>query len=341
MTCRRIPNAIFALLLGGSVCIHSVNAQPVTTCQVNKASTGFIPSLPEKYVLPGSNIRVFYALTGEHAAVDKTDVNSNGVPDYIENVARQAEASRKAFNLNGFRDPLQSARYRGATFIDVNVGNIDHNGLAYSEPSSYSAVPQRDGACSIRIDISNKLDKFPGTYSMLAHEMFHLYQYGYTRFKPSWLIEPTANWAERVLRAGSLNPATPTIPLPSTMAEMQSAVFSQTHPYDFWSRLASLMTAGEDTLQLPTDLRYAVFTDGSPIFKGDQVRSFGFLSVIFQALGAESELVAYENGWPEYTWTAANMTSESHNRRILKVIQNTVKQTGVKGYEIDAFLAIE
>jgi hypothetical protein len=89
-----VVNAAFALLLGGLVCIQSVNAQPVTTCQINRTSVGLIPSLTEKYEMPGINIRVFYALDDEHAVVDKTHVNSNGVPDYVENVARQARGEK-------------------------------------------------------------------------------------------------------------------------------------------------------------------------------------------------------------------------------------------------------
>lgn len=341
MIFRRISKVVFSLLVGSLACVQGANAQPVITCPVNQNTVGLIPSLTEKYEVPGSNIRVFYALHGEHAVPDKTDVNSNGVPDYVENVARQADAARRAYNLLGFRDPLQSARYRGATYIDLNVGALATYGRAYSEPSSYSALPQRDGACSLRIDVANNLDKFPGTWSTLGHELFHLYQYGTMMFRRPWLIEPTANWAERVIRTGSLNPAIPTTPLPSSMAEMQSIVFSQSFPYGFWGRLASLMDPGDEVMRLPNELQYAVYTDGSPIFKDDRIRGFAFLSTLLQYLDAESQVVAYENGWPAYTWSGTDQNSASHDTRILKSIQKAVRRTGVRNYEIDAFLAIE
>ncbi|WP_233859382.1 hypothetical protein [Paraburkholderia sp. HD33-4] len=338
---KRIQKTASALFFGGILLTESVNSQSINPCPINKLATGFMPSLTEKYELEGSGIRVFYTRSGDHQIVDQTDANSDGVPDYVENVARQADAARKAFNLLGFRDPLESARYRAASYIDINLGNIAGNGLAYSEPASYSAVPQRDGACSIRIDISSRLDKFPGSWSVVSHEFFHLYQYGYMGFKRSWLLEPTANWAERVVRTGTLNPAPGAAkPLPASMAEMQSQVFTQSYPYDFWSRLASFMDEADDLMHLPTDLRYATYTDGTSIFKDGYVRGFAFLSTVLQSLEAESTVVSSLNGWPPYQW-GENQSSASHDERILKVIQRAVRRTGVRNYEIDSFLAIK
>ncbi|MDH6150486.1 MULTISPECIES: hypothetical protein [Paraburkholderia] len=338
---RRIQKTGLALFFGGLFFTESVNSQSINPCLIDGVSTGFIPSLTEKYELEGSGIRVFYTRSGDNQIVDQTDVNSNGVPDYVENVARQAAAARKAFNLLAFRDPLESARYRAASYIDINLGNISGNGLAYSEPSSYSAVPQRGDACSIRIDISSRLDKFPGSWSVVSHELFHLYQYGYMGFKRSWLLEPTANWAERVIRTGSLYPAPDVAqPLPASMTEMQSRVFTQSFPYDFWSRLASFMDEADEVMHLPNALRYATYTDGTSIFKDDYIRGLAFLSTVLQSLEAESTIVSSLNDWPPYRW-GANQSSASHDVRILKVIQRAVRRTGVRNYEIDSFLAIE
>lgn len=338
-------NVVFALLFGMS-CIQRASAQPVTTCPVNQLATGLIPALTEKYEVPEHHIRVFYAHVGEHAIPDKTDLNGNGVPDYVENVERQADAARKAFNLLGFRDPLESGRFRVASHVDINLGDMV-GGLAFSEPSSYAAVPQREGICSIRIDLSNKLI-FPGTYSIVAHELFHLYQYGYTMFKRPWLIEPTANWAERIIRTGSLNHPDPSQMLPQTMEEMQKNVFEQTYPYNFWSRLAVLMDPAEDTFDLPADLRTARYVDGTPIFKDEKIRGFSFLSTIFQYLDAEDAFVSQLYGWPEYNWGSGNQNNAMHDVRMLKVIQRAVWRTGMKNHQIgeqinddiDGFLAI-
>lgn len=184
----------------------------------------------------------------------------NEIPDYVENMARQTYAIRKAYNLLGFRDPLESARFRSATYIDINLVN-----------QSRMVVAQ---------------------------------------------------------------------PLPASMEEMQSRVFSQNFPYDFWSRLASFMDEADRSMQLPYDLRSATYTDGSAIFKDDLVRGLPFLSVVMQSLDAEDGIVASLNGWPEYDWKG-NQTSAVFNTRILKVIQRAVRRSGVRNNEIDAFLAIE
>ncbi len=327
-------------LLAFLLCIANsgASAQPVVACRVDGPNSSYIPALTQKFVLNG--IRVFYTLMGEHAVVNTADINSNGIPDYVENVARQANAARRAYNLLGFRDPLESARYRSASYIDINLRNFPGNGLAYDETVSFSAVPVRDGACSIMSDISVNLASFPGTWSVVAHEIFHLYQYGSTMFKRAWVNEGTANWAERVLRVGALNNATGT-PLPISMAEMQSQVFSSSLPVEFWGRLAGFIDQTDGFMHLPFDLRGATYVDGSAIFKDDYLRAIAFISYIYQALDAEDDLVTNANSWLPYLWAEADQTSATHDARILKVIQRAVRQTGITNSEIAAFLAIE
>ena len=313
-------------------------AQPIVACNVNATTSGYVPTLTQKYVQNG--IRIFYTLSGENAIVDTNDINLNGIPDYVENVARQANAARRAYNLLGFRDPLESARYRAASFIDINLRNFAGNGSAYDETSKFSAVPIRDGACAIMIDISVNLSSFPGSWSVISHEIFHLYQYGSTMFKRAWVNEATANWAERILRVGALSAATGT-PLPTTMTEMQSQVFSQSSPVEFWARLAGFMDPTDGLMHLPVDLRGATYVDGSAIFKDDYLRAIYFLSSLFQALDAEDDLVTNSNSWLIYRWAEADQVSTFHDERILKVIQRVVRQTGITNSEIAAFLSIE
>lgn len=332
MIFKSAPKAISILLFGVLASLEVVNAQPITSCPVSQITTGLVPSLTEKYEVSGNGIRVFYTLAGEHALVIQTDLNGNGVPDYVENVEKQADAARKAYNLVGFRDPLESGRYRAATHIDINLGNIA-GGAAYSEPGIWGAVPQRGGVCAIRIDLSSGIANYPGTWSIMAHEMFHLFQYGYSMMKRSWFIEPTANWAERIIRTGTMNHPDPTQKLPQTMEEMQTTVFSQTYPYNFWSRLAKIMDPAEDSIDLPEELRNATYVDGSLIFKDDKIRGFGFLSRFYQYLDAEDAVVSQLYGWPEYDWGSGNQNHAMHDARVLKVIQRAISSTGMKNHQ--------
>lgn len=89
-------------------------------------------------------------------------------------------------------------------------------------------------------------------------------------FKRSWLLEPTANWAERVIRTGSLYPAPDVAqPLPASMTEMQSRVFTQSFPYDFWSRLASFMDEADEVMQsLPAQKRYSIDAAAQQVLSG-------------------------------------------------------------------------
>ncbi|MET0534054.1 MAG: hypothetical protein ABW171_07500 [Steroidobacter sp.] len=181
--------------------------------------------------------RIFYALSGQDALPNVQDSNRNGVPDYVDRVAAELATAREAYE-NGMHlaHPLQSPRYRNqAQFIDVHLmsfpltSNGPKHGIAYDELSSFDRP--RDGGRKVRVlvmDISNALS--PGNLTP-RHELFHLYQNGYTFFKNRWFTEGTARWAEQgVFKAG---------PLPTSSAEVQS-LFQKT--YDtapFWSALGS------------------------------------------------------------------------------------------------------
>lgn len=323
----------FALaMIFGTVCAQ----EKIVDCRVSTSSSSAILSLDKRYVL--GDIRVFYTTTGVNQVVDLVDANGNGVPDYIENIARQANVARRSFNLLGFRDPLESSRYRAASFIDINVLDMAGNGVAYDEPWRTPLHPLKEG-CSIGVDVSRNLNGFPGNWSVVAHEIFHLYQYGATMFKASWFLEGVANWAERVIRTGATT-TNGTVVLPSTVAQMESQVYSQSYPTEFWSRLAVLMDSSNAIFSLPAELRYATYVNGTVIIKDDYWRGMHFFSTLMAALDAEDDVVTHLRGWPPHQWAEADQKDVAHNPRILKVIQRVVRRTGVSSPEIDGFLAI-
>ena len=65
---------------------------------------------------------VFYVIYDAEgsAAVNKTDVNLNGVPDVVEDIATQLNAAREVFNgVFNFPDPLTSERFANVTSIEI------------------------------------------------------------------------------------------------------------------------------------------------------------------------------------------------------------------------------
>lgn len=190
--------------------------------------------------------RIFFSRLGADGLPNLVDADRNGTPDYVERIARELVSAR-----NFYRDqlrlmhPMSSLRYRSQVdFIDVNLlafplkpGGSKY-GTAYDEVSSVARG--RDAGTKVRvlmIDISNALPAIRGT---VAHELFHLHQYGYTYFKNDWYIEGTARWAERLVNAKSAKPGR----LPASQAELRELFTQAYETAPFWGRLAGQLDPG-------------------------------------------------------------------------------------------------
>jgi hypothetical protein len=307
----------------------------------------------EKFYILG-DIRVFYTeqapVTGaDHRlpAVSQVDLNANGVPDFIENVAKQADIARKLYNALGFRDPFESAKFRAVKHIDINMLNMAANGLAYDSGVVYASAPNRGADCTLRIDLSANLElsgKFTTNWFVASHEMFHLFQYGQTLFKRSWINEPLAKWAEYSLRTAAFYPlGTPVYTLPGTLSDWRTVVAAPTSiaANRFWSRLIDLTESTNDVLRVPAYLLSEKYTDGESVIKDATFRGAALISAYYQTLDAEDDILSNVNGWSAYDWPEADQTSASHDGRLLTVLQRVIKATGVANPELDSFLAIQ
>lgn len=101
--------------------------------------------LSESFIL--EPVHVFYATEGE-SAIDPTDADNSGVPDRVEDVARQIWAARELFcEVLAYPDPFDSERFDGANCIQVSlldrsrINNL--NGVAYRV--AQKAKPVRGG----------------------------------------------------------------------------------------------------------------------------------------------------------------------------------------------------
>jgi len=184
--------------------------------------------------------RIFYSRLGSDGLPNLVDANGNGTPDYVERIARELVSAR-AFYRDQLRlmHPMSSLRYRSQVeFIDVNLLAFplkpggSRYGTAYDEVSSVARA--RDSGRKVRVlfvDISNDLPAVNGT---VAHELFHLHQYGYTFFRNDWYTEGTARWAERLVNARSAKPGR----LPASQAEVRELFTQAYEAASFWGRLS-------------------------------------------------------------------------------------------------------
>ncbi|WP_418132098.1 hypothetical protein [Variovorax sp. 278MFTsu5.1] len=327
-----------SVLTAAAIPLDARAQEIINPCRIENGTSDYPPNL-QRYEL--GHFRIFYTTTGDHAVIDTADINANGVPDYVENLARQADFTHKALTFLGFRSPLESARYRAVKFIDIGVKDLGgYNGLSYDEPWRYPNIPLKTNDCTALIDIHRNLVGFPGNWAIVSHELFHLFGNSYTMFKASWVSEAASKWAEYIVRAGwSTGPSV--TPLPSTMAQMETLVFPEHYPMEFWNRLLQFMDASpNNSVYLPAHLTSATYVDGTYIMKDSYWRGMAFFLAFYQALDAEDDIVSAVNGWGQYNWLESDQKNVAHNQRILKVLQRVVRRTGISDPEINAFLAI-
>lgn len=296
-----------------------------------------------EYIYKAGKIRVFYSTnpSSPDNLPIKTDINNNSIPDYVENVALQANTAADVFTHIGFVHPLESTRYKNVVnYIDIHLVNQD-GGVAYEIPAKMPNRPDTENKCSLKMVISNRLDSFPGEYwSLVSHELFHLYQYGYSQFKRGWYGEATANWAERSIRSGGHKPVIAPNLLPATQEELKTKVYD-VHYNGLWSRIAELYEKNNGVMGLPSSLLNRKYTDGSKVIKDDSLSAYIFMAKFMDNLRLKSEQISYQNNWDPYAW-GTNKTLESNNPIILKVIQDTMYQSGMnKTEEEKAFLNLK
>ena len=297
------------------------------------------PTLERIYVR--DEFRIVYSLAGPHALADQRDLNANGIPDKVEDVATQLVVGRRLFSdLMGFVAPLKQPRYAQATSIDVFMLKMEKgNGLAYDEVMNYRlGFDGAMGHCALRIDLLNSHTNQNPTP---IHELFHLYQYGYTMFKPRWFLEGTARWAEYALRPGS----GPQKPLPLSPASLQEQVFGTTYAAsNFWNRLALLLDpAGR--MRLPPAVAQLAYVDGARVVHDDELHGTVFMKAVLEALASLDREIGARRGWPAFQWKEADQRSARHDADILGKIQGVVRlearRAGLANSpELDAFLAL-
>lgn len=327
--------ALLCLACSGS----AASAQQPASGPCRPGSNPAFPTLERIHVR--DEFRIVYSLAGPHALADQRDLDGNGVPDKVEDVATQLVAGRRLFSdVMGFVAPLRQPRYAQATSIDVFMLKMEKgNGLAYDEVMNYRlGYDSATGRCALRIDLLNNHSNQNPTP---IHELFHLYQYGYTMFKPRWFLEGTARWAEYALRPGS----GPQRPLPQSSASLQEQLFATTYAAsNFWNRLAFLLDP-VGRLSLPPELAQLAYADGSRVVHDDELHGAAFMKAVLESLASLDREVGTQQGWPAFQWKEVDQRSARHDAAIFNKVQDVVRlqarrASPANASELEAFLAL-
>lgn len=161
------------------------------------------PSTANAYDSPEGYFRIHYNTTGGHA-VPPADLNSNLVPDYIENLANYSDSSwRQEVLQYGYLPPPTDGAVGGSSAYDIYCQSIGAYG--YCSPESTGSAPWNDWTSYIVVHCTfagfpPNLDPdgdVPGAAkATVAHEFQHACQFAYDEGENGNWMEMTATWME-------------------------------------------------------------------------------------------------------------------------------------------------
>jgi len=148
------------------------------------------------------SFRIHYSVEGPNQTILE-DTDTNGIPDFVEEVALTAEEVLTVFEETGFRRPLTEVEVGlelgGSPAFDYYL--VDFGGSSDGMFGIDGCIGVR---CAGHMVIENDFSGYG--YASLAeaisvlvsHEFFHAIQASYSSEMESWISEGTAVWAEHM-----------------------------------------------------------------------------------------------------------------------------------------------
>lgn len=280
----------------------------------------FLPSSVNAAIYHQGIVYVIYDETGENSVVDKTDANSNGVPDVIEDIATQINAAREVFSgVFDFPDPLNCERFKNVTSIEVEIVSeetLKVKGKAYGAVRKKSVHNPNERA--LHIKISNTIN--PHKSSTPTHEYFHLIQYSATYFRNKWFLEGMARWSEdAVLKIKNYPDGSDMgFKLKSIVAEKRIFRGSYNMADFLWYPLA---VNKRDKTKIPDKLtKKYKYVDGSPVFQDNIIYGANVMLKVLRVMKSKEELAA-ENFADMKDWRKNGRGSEKNDKIILNCVR--------------------
>lgn len=325
-TQRRVPLSTMALT---ALLVVFASASMATAAQQGV--------LKEHYVL--KPVRVFYSKTGKDA-VPPDDADRNGVPDRVEDIAKQVWAAHHLFcEVLKFPDPLGSERYRKVNCIQVSLRDLGGgNGLAFSSSQRARQIPEgRSTDRAIVMSVNCRLN--PMKNITPAHETFHLVQYGTTYFKNSWFLEGMARWSEHALAREGLGQVkySPRGPWPQKL-QHQKLLVNMTYNAEhvLWNPIAR-QTDRNGVLSRKrlgpklTSLRYS---DRTPVLRDRSLHGAEIMRDIVIELGKVDDVAFAELEYE--SWSEKNQRAKENNPYIYKAVMDVFRRryASVGAYQV-------
>jgi hypothetical protein len=283
--------------------------------------------LKEHYVL--GPIRIFYIKEGKDA-VPLDDVDRTGVPDRVEDIAKQIWAAHHLFcDVLKFPDPLGCERYKKVNCIQASLRDLGGgNGLAFDESQRARQIPEgKPTDRAIVMALNCKLDPIKNITP--AHETFHLVQYGATYFKNSWFLEGMARWSEHALAREGLGHVkySPVGPWPQKLQHLQQlSKMKYDAEHVLWNPVAA-RTDRDGLLSnklLGTKLTSLRYSDRTPVLRDRTLQGPEIMRDIVIELGKLDDVAFEELKYDR--WSEENQRAEENNPYIYKAVMDAFRR---------------
>jgi hypothetical protein len=273
-------------------------------------------------------MRIFFDTEGVHA-VDSADENGDGIPDQVEDVAKQTWAAYSLFvETLGFPDPFQTDRYKTAAFLDIHLldrNTLGHNGVAYDELQRFRRPQDGNETRTLCFDVATSVKASSNLTP--AHEFFHILQNSVTYFKNSWYTEGTARWSERGLGLGGVGEIRYRGPWPLS-DEDAGEVFEMRYDSSvhFWNPLAMRDDpAGViSENRVSPHLRRLTYSNGAKVLLDFQLNGWEFIRDVLLKLGEADDVAFRELGYTR--WSEDNQKSKDNSRFIYKAVMEVARR---------------
>lgn len=186
--------------------------------------------------------KVYFAVGGPHSIIGKKDLTQDEEQKLslrLERLKRQIrnadQVYQQALNLT---PPLSSRRYSDVEGIHMHIMDLGKtNGTAGDAPNRFRYRFFNDRE---RVLITALTPRWQPPNLTPAHEVFHLYQYGYTFFKNGWFLEGLAVSAQNHFGLKRWK----TQALPKDVRALEKLMKRRYSAGPFWSQLSVLCDPG-------------------------------------------------------------------------------------------------
>ena len=159
-------------------------------------------TMEHQLLTPSGHFRIHYDLT-DSRAVDPTDDDGNGTPDYVDEVARTLD---RVWTLEvdelGFDSPPTDKGQGGGLEYDVYIVELGRNGAygyTYPEVGGYTSHSYLELDNNYTDAIYRQTHGLEALQVTVAHEFHHAIQFGYYQGNDGiWWQEATSTWMEEV-----------------------------------------------------------------------------------------------------------------------------------------------